>query len=298
MNTSTVLVRALLAYSVHEHQDGTATQLHLTLQPRSCTVQDNGRGMGLDRDGYVVGLLEQLAARRSEVALHGIGLAIIAMSSPLLRIESRRNGRLSAQAFAWGVAQGPVCSEPAEGATGTCARNSMRSNTSRWTPRASRSSQGDPMNTDDASDRRFVHSRLIAATPEQVFSAFSQPERLARWWGPDGFTSTFEAFDLRPGGTWRFVMHGPDGTGYPNANVFKTVEPPNRVEVEHISEDHHFVLSITFTGQGSQTLVGWEQTFDTVEHKQLIAPWVETANEHNLERLQREVTGVDNSGAA
>ena len=120
MNTSTVLVRALLAYSVHEHQAGTATQLHLTLQPRSCTVQDNGRGMGLDRDGYVVGLLEQLAARRTEVALHGIGLAILAMSAPLLRIESRRNGRLSTQAFAWGVAQGPVRNEPAEGATGTC----------------------------------------------------------------------------------------------------------------------------------------------------------------------------------
>ena len=115
------------------------------------------------------------------------------------------------------------------------------------------------MNTDDASDRRFVHSRLIDATPEQVFSAFSQPERLARWWGPDGFSSTFEAFDLRPGGSWRFVMHGPDGTNYPNVNVFKTVEPPNRVEVEHISENHHFVLSITFAGHGSQTLVRWRK---------------------------------------
>ena len=119
MNTSTVLVRALLAYSVHEHQAGTATQLHLTLRSRSCTVQDNGRGMGLDRDGYVVGLLEQLAARRSEVALHGIGLAILAMSSPFLQIESRRNGRLFTQAFAWGVAQGPVHDELAPGATGT-----------------------------------------------------------------------------------------------------------------------------------------------------------------------------------
>lgn len=118
------------------------------------------------------------------------------------------------------------------------------------------------MNTDDASDRRFVHSRLIAATPEQVFSAFSQPERLARWWGPDGFTSTFEVFDLRPGGTWRFVMHGPDGTDYPNANVFKTVEPPHRVEVEHISEDHHFVLSRTSNAcnarsSGSRTISSW-----------------------------------------
>jgi len=115
------------------------------------------------------------------------------------------------------------------------------------------------MNTGDASDRRFVYSRIIDATPEQVFSAFSRPERLARWWGPEGFSSTFEAFDLRPGGTWRFVMHGPDGTHYSNSNVFKTVEPPSRVEVEHIAEDHHFVLSITFVSQGSQTLVGCPQ---------------------------------------
>ena len=145
------------------------------------------------------------------------------------------------------------------------------------------------MNAEDPSERRFVHSRVIDATPEQVFSAFSHPERLARWWGPDGFTSTFELFDVRPGGAWRFVMHGPDGASYPNTNVFKIIEPPHRVEVEHISEDHHFVLSITFTGRGSQTLVGWEQTFDTVEHKQLIAQWVEPANEQNLDRLQREV---------
>lgn len=154
------------------------------------------------------------------------------------------------------------------------------------------------MNSDDASDRRFVHSRLIGATPAQVFSAFTQPERLARWWGPDGFSSTFETFDLRPGGSWRFVMHGPDGTNYPNTNVFKTVEPPNRIEIDHISEDHHFVLNITLTGKGSQTLVGWEQTFDTVEHKQLIAPWVEPANEQNLDRLQREVAGINNSSGA
>jgi uncharacterized protein YndB with AHSA1/START domain len=147
------------------------------------------------------------------------------------------------------------------------------------------------MNTDDATDRRFVHSRLIDATPEEVFSAFSQPERLARWWGPEGFFSTFETFDLRPGGSWQFVLHGPDGSNYPNVNVFQSVEPPNRVEVEHLSEDHHFVLKITFTDQGSQTLVGWEQTFDSVAQKQHIAPWVEPANEQNLDRLQREVAG-------
>ena len=75
---SSVLVRALLAYSVYEHryEGGTATSVRLTIQPRKCTLQDNGRGIGLHRDGYVSGLIEQLAVRRNEVALHGLGVRI------------------------------------------------------------------------------------------------------------------------------------------------------------------------------------------------------------------------------
>ena len=109
---------------------------------------------------------------------------------------------------------------------------------------------------------------------------------------PRAFPAPSRSSICGPGGSRRFVKHGPDRTDYPNANVFKTVEAPHRVEVEHLSEDHHFVLRITFTGQGRQTLVGWEQTFDTVEHKQHIAPWVVPANEQNLDRLQREVVRV------
>ena len=153
------------------------------------------------------------------------------------------------------------------------------------------------MPADDASARRFVHSRFIAAPPEQVFAALAQPERLARWWGPEGFSSTFETFELRPGGTWRFVLHGPDGTDYPNLNVFKAVEPPHRVEVDHVSDDHHFVLVISFERRDGGTLVGWEQTFDTAEHRQAIARWVEPANEQNLDRLQREVARGGPPGA-
>lgn len=145
------------------------------------------------------------------------------------------------------------------------------------------------MDADNPADRRFVHSRLIDATPEEAFDAFARADRLARWWGPRGFSSTFEVFDLRPGGTWRFTMHGPDGTDYANTNVFRIVEAPSRIEVEHVSEDHHFVLDITFTRQGGRTLVGWAQTFDSVEHKRHVAPWVEPANEQNLDRLEREV---------
>ena len=119
MNTSTAFVRALLAYSVHEHQIGATTHVNLVLGARSCTLEDNGRGIGLDRDGYVVGLVEQLAARGGEVALHGLGLAIIAVSSQLLAIESRRAGRVSTQTYSWGVATGPVRSQPTNDASGT-----------------------------------------------------------------------------------------------------------------------------------------------------------------------------------
>ena len=110
------------------------------------------------------------------------------------------------------------------------------------------------MNTVDSrestADREFVHSRLIDAPRERVFLAFADPLHLARWWGPDGFSSTFEAFDFRPGGIWRFVMHGPDGTNYPNESVFREVVAPERVVFEHLSEGHHFYMTITMAWSG------------------------------------------------
>lgn len=149
-----------------------------------------------------------------------------------------------------------------------------------------------PLNATADADREFFHARLVDAPPEQVFRAFSDPGRLARWWGPDGFSSTFETFDLRPGGDWRFVLHGPDGTDYPNENVFRELEPPSRVVVEHISDVHHFRLTITFEARGHQTLVGWRQRFDSAEHRQSLAAVVPQANEQNLSRLQAEVARV------
>ena len=141
-------------------------------------------------------------------------------------------------------------------------------------------------------DREFVHSRLIDAPRERVFRALGEPEHLARWWGPNGFTSTFDTFEPRPGGHWRFTLHGPDGANYPNENVFREVVAPERVVLEHLSEEHHFFLTITFAEQGNRTLVGWRQVFDTAAHKERVAPIVSQANEQNLDRLASEVLNV------
>lgn len=87
-------------------------------------------------------------------------------------------------------------------------------------------------------------------------------------------------------------MHGPDGTGYPNESVFLDIVAPERVVLEHLSEGHHFVMTITFTAQGDQTLVGWQQVFDTAAHRAHIAAFVQEANEQNLDRLAAEVRNV------
>ncbi|TCO80405.1 activator of Hsp90 ATPase-like protein [Plasticicumulans lactativorans] len=155
-------------------------------------------------------------------------------------------------------------------------------------PEETRAADSEP-----TADREFVHARLIDAPRERVFRAFADPRHLARWWGPNGFSSRFEVFELRPGGRWRFVMHGPDGSDYPNASVFLDITAPERVVFEHLSEGHHFVMTITFTAQGDQTLVGWRQVFDTAAHRTRIAAFVLEANEQNLDRLAAEVRNVD-----
>lgn len=76
----------------------------------------------------------------------------------------------------------------------------------------------------------LVFSRELNAPREKVWNAWTDPAQLARWWGPTGFTTTTSAHELRPGGQWRFVMHGPDGQDYDNVITFETVTPPERLE--------------------------------------------------------------------
>jgi uncharacterized protein YndB with AHSA1/START domain len=62
-----------------------------------------------------------------------------------------------------------------------------------------------------------------------VFKAWTDPGHLAHWWGPHGFTTTIQEMDLRPGGRWDHVMHGPDGADYPNYSTFIEVVKPEHL---------------------------------------------------------------------
>jgi len=134
----------------------------------------------------------------------------------------------------------------------------------------------------------FRTSREIAASPDEVFAAFSGPQRLARWWGPAGFTNTFDVCEFKSGGRWSFVMQGPDGRHYRNESVFAEVEPPTKVIVQHVSGPK-YRLTITLAPSGDGTTVSWAQTFENAGLARRIEHIVVPANEENLDRLSSEV---------
>lgn len=91
---------------------------------------------------------------------------------------------------------------------------------------------------------RLHASREIEASPSSIFAAFEDEARLARWWGPDGFTSTFQSFSLEPGRMWTFVMHGPDGKDYKNQISVLEVVPSSKIVLHHVSGPR-YLLTVT-----------------------------------------------------
>lgn len=136
----------------------------------------------------------------------------------------------------------------------------------------------------------FQTHRVLAYPPQRVFEAFARPELLARWWGPRGFTSTFELFEFRPAGRWKFVMHGPDGTHHPNESVFLELHAPFKLVIHHVSPPR-FVLTVTLAVHDAGTAITWAQEFEDPAVAGRIRHIVEPANEQNLDRLRSVLAG-------
>lgn len=136
----------------------------------------------------------------------------------------------------------------------------------------------------------FETSREIPATPEQVFAAFSDPVRLARWWGPAGFTNEVSTCEFKPGGRWIYVMHGPNGGKHPNESVFAEVLPASRIVIQHISGPR-YRLTIGLAPTPTGTRVTWSQVFEDDAMAERIKRIVVPANEQNLDRLTAEIQG-------
>ena len=132
----------------------------------------------------------------------------------------------------------------------------------------------------------FATQRFLATTPDAVFAAMADPERLARWWGPAGFANAFEVFEFQTGGRWVFTMVGPDGTRYPNACVFRQIEAGRRVVIAHVVQPL-FELTLNLEPEAGGTRLEWTQVLEDEAVAQAMAHIIEPANEQNLDRLSQ-----------
>jgi uncharacterized protein YndB with AHSA1/START domain len=133
-------------------------------------------------------------------------------------------------------------------------------------------------------DSTLRTSRTLPYSPGVIYAAFASADLLASWWGPDGFTNSFEVFEFREGGRWKFTMHGPDGKAYPNESVFAALEPGAKVVIRHVSPPH-FTLTVSLRPVARGTHLDWEQAFEDARTAQFVRHIVEPANEQNLDRL-------------
>lgn len=126
--------------------------------------------------------------------------------------------------------------------------------------------------TTRAIDREIVLSRVIAAPRERVFQAWTDPSQITQWFGPDGFKVESLECDIRPGGRWRFVYTGPDGTRWDNRIVFLRLEAPQLIEMEHGSDKDNdparFHVTVTFDAQSDgKTVLTMRQLHPTKEQR-------------------------------
>jgi uncharacterized protein YndB with AHSA1/START domain len=123
----------------------------------------------------------------------------------------------------------------------------------------------------DSDPKVMVGTRLLDAPRELVWSVWTDPKHLAQWWGPDGFRTTTSVFDFKPGGVWRFVMHGPDGRDYENRITFDEIVKPERIAYHHGGGDDvepvQFRTTVTFDDLGAKTRVTFRGVFPSAEER-------------------------------
>jgi uncharacterized protein YndB with AHSA1/START domain len=155
---------------------------------------------------------------------------------------------------------------------------------------------------ENLADREILITRVFDASPELVWSAWTDPKQIVHWWGPQGFTTTIREMDVRPGGLWDYTMHGPDGTDYPTQSTFVEVVKPKRI-VYSLTGGKKGDRSVqiettwTFEAQGDKTLLTLHMRFPSAEEREHV---VKTygAIEGGHQTLDRLGEHLANSSAA
>jgi len=146
--------------------------------------------------------------------------------------------------------------------------------------------------------QEIVMTCVFDAPRELVFRAWTDPKDIDRWWGPDGFTTTTNEMDVRPGGVWRFVMHGPDGVDYPNRIVYEEIVRPERLVYTHDSDQDddpaRFQVTVTFAEAVGKTHLTVRMTFASAAERDRVVREFRAieGGQQTLERLAQYLAKV------
>lgn len=118
-----------------------------------------------------------------------------------------------------------------------------------------------------------VHAEFDASV-DRVWSVFTDPRQLERFWGPPGWPATFREFDFEPGGIAQYSLSGPDGSTHHARWEFLRIQKPDSFEVldGFVDEKGDLVddmapmrMVFTFTGEGARTRFQAVTHFDSIE---------------------------------
>ena len=116
---------------------------------------------------------------------------------------------------------------------------------------------------DPVASRELRITKMLHAPIELVWKVWTNPEHIANWWGPNGFTNTIHTMDVAAGGEWHLTMHGPDGKTYPNKSVFVEIVERKKIVFQHFNP--HYLATIAFEPNETETLMEWTMQFETTE---------------------------------
>src|SRR6187402_2658570 len=139
-------------------------------------------------------------------------------------------------------------------------------------------------------DCEIVTTRIVNFPINLAFKAWTDPNHLKNWWGPKGFTNTFNEFDLRPGGKWSFIMHGPDKGNYHNECEFIKIDKPSLIAWKRHSKPLFNILTTFEEISGDKTKIAFKMIFATADECNKLKPFVVDKNEENFDRLEVELT--------
>lgn len=140
------------------------------------------------------------------------------------------------------------------------------------------------------SDCEIVNNRIFNVSNELLFRAWSEPNHLKNWWGPNGFTNTFNEFDFREGGKWSFVMHGPDKGNYANECEFIKIERHSLIAWKRHSQPIFQVVSLFEELENNKTKLTFKMLFNTASECEKLKKFVVDKNEENFDRLENELS--------